>query len=63
MGVRISWNRERDGTVKPKFANQLGKIVELVQENLMSILVTGNAEANVTTCWSSGIGESFVHGV
>ena len=34
-----------------------------IQENVMSISVTDNAEANVTTHWSSGIGECFVHGV
>lgn len=35
----------------------------LIQEKLMRLPVTSNAQPNIATGWAAGVGESFVHGI
>ena len=54
-GCEISWDREWDRILKPKFANQLCKIMSVIQEELVSHLVMSNFESNITNGGPSSI--------
>lgn len=63
VAVGISWNGKRNHIKKPKFLDELGEVMGLVQENFMGVSAPGDAEPYITACRSAGVRECLIHSV